>query len=471
MALERFIPKSPDPFIRNSQDFEVAKFGHLNTIIEYINSYVVTDSLQLAGSGPITSTARYISDSTGVNSAISISTIGVGIGTDTPTYLLDVVRYTIGSVNNNYQFRILNSADGLYPYSVLLLEHNNRTGVGNAGGATIVIKDGFANVGRASIGFDYFNSGSYTNGGGTLRLSNDGQGNLILATGGVDAVRVFKDQGVQIGGISTNLSSTARLLVKGSGSTSATTALLVQNSGAVDLLRVQDNGVLTLGTFASGLGKIVVTSDPSYSIKTIMENNFGGQIIRQVSTDVIWFGGQTQAGLFANNLMNLVAPSIYGNNPQGNTTGSSFNFFVTASPYAQTPSTASRGVLFNGNVVFQSGGYANYFELSPTYSFDSSNGRIIRGIYYNPTLVTPNTNDKHYGIQTTSGGAYINTTTPQASACLQADSTTQGLLPPRMTTTQKNAIASPAAGLMVYDTNLNKLCVYTGAGWETITSV
>jgi hypothetical protein len=57
-----------------------------------------------------------------------------------------------------------------------------------------------------------------------------------------------------------------------------------------------------------------------------------------------------------------------------------------------------------------------------------------------------------------------------ASAVLQADSTTKGFLPPRMTTAQKNAITSPTAGLMVYDTTLNKLCVYTTA-WETITSV
>jgi hypothetical protein len=39
-----------------------------------------------------------------------------------------------------------------------------------------------------------------------------------------------------------------------------------------------------------------------------------------------------------------------------------------------------------------------------------------------------------------------------------------------MTTTQKNAIASPTAGLMVFDTTLMKLCVYTTA-WETITSI
>jgi hypothetical protein len=212
-------------------------------------------------------------------------------------------------------------------------------------------------------------------------------------------------------GVNTNNDTLiSQLQIKGTGSTSATTSLLVQNSGGVDLLKVTDNGVLTLGTFASGLGKIVVTSDPSYGIKTIMENNFGGQIIRQVSTDIIWFGGQTQTGLFANNLMNLVAPSIYGNNPAGNTTGSSFDFRVTGSPYGQTPSTASRGVLFDGSLNFQSGGYANYFELSPTYSFDVSNNRIVKGIYYNPTLVTPNTNDKHIAIETVTGDVLFGTT-------------------------------------------------------------
>jgi hypothetical protein len=69
-----------------------------------------------------------------------------------------------------------------------------------------------------------------------------------------------------------------------------------------------------------------------------------------------------------------------------------------------------------------------------------------------------------------SGVLSIGTTSPNASAITQIDSTTQGFLPPRMTTTQKTAIATPAAGLVVYDTTLNKLCVYTTA-WETITSL
>ena len=52
-----------------------------------------------------------------------------------------------------------------------------------------------------------------------------------------------------------------------------------------------------------------------------------------------------------------------------------------------------------------------------------------------------------------------------ASAVLQADSTTRGFLPPRMTTTQKNAIATPASGLVVYDTTLNTLNFYNGTTW------
>jgi hypothetical protein len=65
----------------------------------------------------------------------------------------------------------------------------------------------------------------------------------------------------------------------------------------------------------------------------------------------------------------------------------------------------------------------------------------------------------------------VNGTSINASAIAQFDSGTRGFLPPRMTTTQKNAIASPASGLVVYDTTLGKLCVRGAAAWETITSI
>jgi len=62
------------------------------------------------------------------------------------------------------------------------------------------------------------------------------------------------------------------------------------------------------------------------------------------------------------------------------------------------------------------------------------------------------------------------TVSSQASAKLDIQSTTQGFLPPRMTTTQRNAIASPAEGLIVYDLTVRKLYVYTST-WEVITSL
>jgi hypothetical protein len=59
----------------------------------------------------------------------------------------------------------------------------------------------------------------------------------------------------------------------------------------------------------------------------------------------------------------------------------------------------------------------------------------------------------------------INSTTDIPSAQLSVTSTTKGFLPPRMTTTQKNAISTPAAGLQVYDTTLNQMSYYNGTTW------
>jgi hypothetical protein len=71
---------------------------------------------------------------------------------------------------------------------------------------------------------------------------------------------------------------------------------------------------------------------------------------------------------------------------------------------------------------------------------------------------------------TSNGSLGIGSTSANASAILQLDSTTRGFLPPRMTSVERNAIGTLVAGLIVYDTTLNKLYVYTNA-WEQITSV
>lgn len=59
--------------------------------------------------------------------------------------------------------------------------------------------------------------------------------------------------------------------------------------------------------------------------------------------------------------------------------------------------------------------------------------------------------------------------TANANAILDVSSTTKAFMPPRMTTTQRDAIASPTAGMIIYNSTTNKLNIYTTA-WEVITS-
>jgi len=65
---------------------------------------------------------------------------------------------------------------------------------------------------------------------------------------------------------------------------------------------------------------------------------------------------------------------------------------------------------------------------------------------------------------------YIGSGTLDASAVLQADSTTKGFLPPRMTQTERDAIASPANGLIVFNTTSGHLNQYQSSSWVELIS-
>jgi hypothetical protein len=212
------------------------------------------------------------------------------------------------------------------------------------------------------------------------------------------AIRAYSDAGTLLNtpvfikrstgnvGINT-LTGTAKLQVVGSGSTSATTSLLVQDSAATRSLQVLGDGTTLVG-------------QPTFGVKihqqTITSSNFAA-----ISGDAVSLPTTTQYGLFVSS----------NGNGAGLNAGQTVDLRVNG--------TARLQVQFNtGNIVIQNAG----------------------------------------------------TFTDIASARLQVTSTTQGFLPPRMTTTQKNAIVSPVAGLMIYDSTLAKLCVYTTA-WETITSL
>jgi len=67
------------------------------------------------------------------------------------------------------------------------------------------------------------------------------------------------------------------------------------------------------------------------------------------------------------------------------------------------------------------------------------------------------------------GNIGIGTVTPNASAALEVNSTTKGFLLPSMTQTQRNAIASPATGLLIYQTDQTAgFYYYNGSAWTAI---
>ena len=70
----------------------------------------------------------------------------------------------------------------------------------------------------------------------------------------------------------------------------------------------------------------------------------------------------------------------------------------------------------------------------------------------------------------TAGGKIIAgaSSASSTSAVMEANSTTQGFLPPRLTTTQRDAIPNPVAGLTIWNTTNTQLEVYDGSYWKNM---
>ncbi len=75
------------------------------------------------------------------------------------------------------------------------------------------------------------------------------------------------------------------------------------------------------------------------------------------------------------------------------------------------------------------------------------------------------------GSHTLTGQVAINSdgSPPDASAMLDVQSLTKGVLLPRLTSAERNAISAPAAGLVIYNTQVEALQLYDGSNWVLIT--
>jgi hypothetical protein len=272
-------------------------------------------------------------------------------------------------------------------------------------------------------------------------------------------------------GSSSSLS--ARVGIKGSGSTQATTSLLVQNSGGTETFKVQDDGnVVVPVKLSAANNKFEVTSSGNQVIikNPAIGNHFfiGPSNICGVDsyfTAPTLTGGSltitTASGSFRGSTMAL-------SNFLASNTGTNYGLQINS----QYSNMGAGGPNYGKQVRFYDNLVNSAIQMDMTFAYvnpiinytSTGNGQIV-GFDFDPVVTSVTANTKVRAFQSSVGGAYINTTTYQASAILQADSTTQGFLPPRMTDAQIRAIASPVNGLIAYNTTIDHLCCYQGGAW------
>jgi len=98
---------------------------------------------------------------------------------------------------------------------------------------------------------------------------------------------------------------------------------------------------------------------------------------------------------------------------------------------------------------------------------EAAEGNVTPGLYYwKPATTTPAAPGAWVRMISSTGSVAINAATPDPSAVLDISSSTQGLLPPRMTSTQIAQIANPDAGLMVYNIEMHCLMYYANATFK-----
>lgn len=231
--------------------------------------------------------------------------------------------------------------------------------------------------------------------------------------------------------------------------------------------------------------------------------------IKSGSTVGISIGSTGSGTLYHNAGINAGISYTIGNSSNGVTIGgstgtvslTSSNTGTGAISLSSTSTSSALGISlgnssYTSNTLAKTGvrigdGYAptagtgTYTGFGFTGTFNQTGGAngIIRGIYLNQTLtavadfraieIAANEADAKGIYQTGSsttnnfvgGTMFGSTSAPASVAAIEISSTTKGLLLPRMTTTQRDAITA-VAGLVIYNTTTTKMECYDGATWQ-----
>ena len=233
-------------------------------------------------------------------------------------------------------------------------------------------------------------------------------------------------------------------------------------SSASNNLKILDSGSVLIGT-TTDMGSKLQVEGNTY-VSGVIRVNTGNILNNSVFTYISNWGGS--AGFIG-----------FGFSATSNPSASDSIFDIYQCPDI-LPSDVFKFKNTFSNSVGNSTAYAIISIETAINQTNGSNG-VMRGIFYNPTITS--LIGEHRAIETVIGDVFLGTTSgsvvvgPSAdgsvstSAAFQVRSVTKGILFPRMTTTQRDAIPSPTGGLVIYNTSTNKLNLYTTA-WEALTS-
>lgn len=128
-----------------------------------------------------------------------------------------------------------------------------------------------------------------------------------------------------------------------------------------------------------------------------------------------------------------------------------------------TPASSLKLDVNGGDIGIRDTAPALYLD-APTIDWQID----LNSIVFNAINFRNVTNSLNVMTMLPSGSIGIGTTAPNASALLDVSSTTQGVLLPRLTTTQVGAVATPTDGLIVYDVDTDTIKLRANGAWASL---